>query len=47
MAHMSTIRLLDKLGENHDGEVYKCKNSLAAHLEPTQVCMHSEGQRLS
>ena len=37
MSYMSTIRLLDKLGENHDAEVYKWKNSLLAHMENTQV----------
>ena len=31
MSYMSAIRLLDKLGENHDAEVYKWKNSLLAH----------------
>ena len=37
MGYMSTIRLLDKLGENHDAEVHKLRQSLVAHLKTTEV----------
>ena len=40
MSYMSTIRLLEKLGENHDAKVFEWKKSLLAHLETTQVRVH-------
>ena len=40
MSYMFTIRLLEKLGENHDAKVYELKKSLLAHLETTQAHVH-------
>ena len=40
MSYMSTVRLLEKLGENHDAKVYEWKKSLLAHLDTTQVHVH-------
>ena len=37
MSYMSTIRLLEKLGENHNAKVFEWKKSLLAYLEITQV----------
>ena len=37
MSHMTTIRLLETLGENHDAKVYEWQKSLLAHLETIQV----------
>ena len=41
MSYMFTIRLLEKLGENHDAKVYELKKSLLAHLETTQAHVHT------
>ena len=37
MSHKSTIRLLDKVGENHDAKVLKWKQSLTEHLKTIKV----------
>ena len=37
MSYSSTLELLEKLGEDHDAEVYEWKKSLLEHLETTQV----------
>ena len=39
MTHKSTIRLLDKVGENHDAEVLRCKESLTEHLKTIKVAI--------
>ena len=38
---MFTVRLLEKLGENHDAKLYESKKFLLAHLETTQVQVHT------